>query len=147
MVDTDAEVERIGGASVADLFKYIGEERFRVMEREAVEKIIAEGGDRVVSTGGGLPVWNDNMTRLNGAGRTFYIKRSAEQIAGRLSPYGREKRPKLRGLNDEELVAFMRLNMAEREPFYSRAEVTVNAEELSDDRLVDLIVEIATKDE
>ena len=31
-------------------------------------------------------------------------RRTAEQIARRLSPYGRQKRPRLRGLGDAELV-------------------------------------------
>ncbi len=145
LVDTDAMVEQAGGASVADLFQYVGEERFRAMEREAIEQIIAEGGDRVVSTGGGLPVWGDNMERLNAVGQTFYIRRSAEQIAARLSPYGRQKRPKLRGLNDEELIEFMQRNMAEREPYYSRATVTLDAEMLPDETLVELIAEIVTR--
>lgn len=81
---------------MCDIFHYAGEEYFRKAERGMLEQLIASGDDLVVSTGGGLPVWADNMARMNGAGLTVYIRRSAEQIAARLSPHGRWKRPKLR---------------------------------------------------
>ena len=112
-VDTDNRVEEREGATVSDIFRYEGEERFREVEREVLEEVIREGA-AVVSTGGGLPIWRDNMQRMNQVGTTVYLKRSAENIASRLSPYGRQKRPRLRGLNDEELVAFMREDMGPR---------------------------------
>ena len=56
-VDTDTLVEEQAGASVADVFRYEGEARFREAEREALERAIAAGGEAVVSTGGGLPTW------------------------------------------------------------------------------------------
>ena len=36
--DTDALIERREGASVADVFRYEGEERFREVEREVLKK-------------------------------------------------------------------------------------------------------------
>lgn len=141
-VDTDALVEQAEGASVTDIFRYAGEEYFRLQERAAVERLLAEGGQRVVSTGGGLPCWRDNMERLNGAGTTVYIRRTAEQIVARLSPYGRQKRPRLRGLGDEELLAYMIRNMAEREPFYLQAHHMLDGGHLSDERIVDALVKM-----
>ncbi|MDO5496748.1 MAG: shikimate kinase [Alistipes sp.] len=140
-VDTDAEIERREGASVNDIFRYEGEEYFRKSERRVIEEIIEERADVVVSTGGGLPLWRDNMELMNGAGVTIFLKRSAEQIASRLSPHGRQKRPKLRGLNDEELVAFMRENMLQREPYYKKAQLCIDCVPLSDAELVKKIIE------
>lgn len=139
-VDTDRVVEEQEGASVFDIFHYEGEERFRQIEREALERIIADPAAAVVSTGGGLPVWRDNMARMNEAGTTVYLRRSAEQIARRLSPYGRQKRPRLRGLSDEELVRFMTRDIAEREPFYAQACHTFDCDALSDDDVVEKIL-------
>ena len=140
LLDTDSLIEQREGASVADLFRYEGEGRFREIEREVLDAVIAEYPSAVVSTGGGLPVWGDNMARMNAAGCTVYLRRSAENIAGRLSPYGRRKRPRLRGLSDEELVAFMTRDMALREPFYGEAGLVLDCEGLSDDELVERIV-------
>ena len=130
--DTDALIERREGASVADVFRYEGEERFREVEREVLEQTLA-GTAAVVSTGGGLPVWRDNMARMNAAGFTVYLRREAEQIARRLSPYGR-------GLGDAELVEFMSRDMAAREPFYAQAQLIVDCGELSDDEVVETIL-------
>lgn len=139
-VDTDSLVEEREGASVADVFRYEGERRFREVERAVLDGVIDRGAAAVVSTGGGLPVWGDNMERMNGAGCTVYLRRTAQQIAGRLSPYGRRKRPRLRDLSDEELVAFMECDMASREPFYSRATLVVDCGVRSDDELIDYIL-------
>ncbi len=139
-VDTDKRIEEREGASVADLFYYEGEARFRQVEREVLESIIASPVPAVVSTGGGLPVWRDNMSRLNGAGRTVYLRRSAANIASRLSPYGRQKRPRLRGLEGAELVAFMEQDMAGRAPFYEQAQLTIDCSGLSDDEAVERIL-------
>ena len=73
--------------------------------------------------------------------RQVYIRRSAEQIAARLSPHGRWKRPKLRGLDDRELVEFMSRNMAEREPFYGQAALTIDGGAMSDDEILEFITE------
>ena len=139
-VDTDTLIERMEGASVSDVFRYEGEERFRELEREALERIVARGERVVVATGGGLPTWRDNMARMNAIGATVYLRRPAEQIASRLSPYGRQKRPRLRGLSDAELVAFMTRDMAVRESFYAQAQLTVDCAAMSDDEVVERIL-------
>lgn len=130
--DTDRLVEQAEGATVCDIFRYEGEARFREVERAALDRLIDEGRIGVVATGGGLPAWRDNMERMNGAGLTVYLRRPAEEIARRMSPYGRQRRPRLRGLSDAELVDFMRRDMAAREGFYARARLHVDCALLSD---------------
>ncbi len=139
-VDMDSVIEQREGAAVSDIFHYAGEEYFRQKERAIIEEIGAMTGDYVVSTGGGVPTWEDNMERMNTLGQTVYLRRTAEQIASRLSPHGRQKRPKLRGLNDEELVEFMTKNMAEREPFYSKATHSIECSSYSDEEIIEIIL-------
>ena len=109
--DTDDRIEKQEGADVCDIFHYAGEEYFRKAERGMLEQLIASGDDLVVSTGGGL------------------------------SPHGRWKRPKLRGLDDRELVEFMSRNMAEREPFYGQAALTIDGGAMNDDEILEFITE------
>ena len=139
-IDTDALVEEREGASVADVFRYEGEERFREAERRVLDEVIAAAPFAVVSTGGGLPTWRDNMPCMNAAGHTVYLRRSPERIACRLSPYGRRKRPRLQGLADEQLVAFMRSDMSVREPFYAQASLVVDCDPMSDEELIEYIL-------
>ncbi|MFI3258914.1 MAG: shikimate kinase [Rikenellaceae bacterium] len=141
LVDTDALIEQRAGMSVGEIFDRYGESRFREMEQELVAELVQDGRDRVVSTGGGLPMWGENMEMINRAGETIYIARTAENIASRLSPHGREKRPKLRGLSDEELVEFMAENIAQRDPTYRRAKLVIEAVPMSDYQILETIKE------
>ncbi len=137
-VDTDLKVEQREGAAVADIITNQGEEYFRIVE-QAVLADTAADDDIVVSTGGGLPVWGDNMARIAQLGVSVYLRRSPKNIISRLSPYGRQKRPKFRGLNDEQLLAFMTTHMAEREPVYSRADIVIDCDTMSDNEIIELI--------
>jgi shikimate kinase len=141
-VDTDKRVEESVGASIADIFYYEGEAYFRQAERDTLQSIIAEDASRglVVATGGGMPVWQDNMEWMNRHGVTIYLKRPAEQIISRLTDYGREKRPMFRGKSDEELRVFMTEQMAEREPHYAKAQIMVDCSSMSDADVVEYIV-------
>lgn len=139
-IDTDRVVEQMEGASVADIFYYGGQSYFREAERRALESVVEGSAACVVATGGGLPVWGDNMEWLVEHGLTIYLSRSAEAIMRRLTAYGREKRPMFRGKSDEELLSFMREQMAEREPIYAKARFKVDCSTRSDDEVEDMIV-------
>lgn len=146
-VDMDSIIEEREGAAISDIFRYEGEEYFRQKERALIEVFAAAEDDLVISTGGGVPTWEDNMQRINQIGQSVYLRRTAQQIASRLSPHGRQKRPKLRGLSDEELVAFMTENMAQREPYYALATHTIDCASMSDEELIKTILSIVKHDE
>jgi shikimate kinase len=139
-VDTDNVVEQQVGAPIADIFHYEGEEYFRIAERRAVEGLANEAMDMVIATGGGLPTWRDNMEWMLRSGVVIYLRRTPEQILSRLSAYGREKRPMFRGKSDEELLVFMRQQMTEREVYYNQAHILVDCTMMSDDDVVEYIV-------
>lgn len=143
-LDTDKMVEEAEGAECADIITYAGEEYFRNAERKALEKT-AEQESVVVSTGGGLPIWGDNQQWIAEHGVSVYLKRTPEQILSRLSPYGRQKRPKFRGKSDEELLQFMHSHLAEREPIYERADMVIDCDKVSDYEVVDKLVEFLMK--
>ena len=138
-VDTDTMVEQREGATVADTITYQGEEYFRTVERAVLEDT-ATMENTIISTGGGLPVWGDNMERMKQLGLTVYLRRSPANIISRLSPYGRQKRPKIRGMNDEQLFEFMTTHMAEREPIYSQADVVLDCDKMADNEVIDTIL-------
>lgn len=139
-LDTDKMVEESEGAEVADIITYAGEEYFRKAERKALEQTV-EFENAIISTGGGLPVWGDNQSWIAEHGVSVYLKRTPEQILSRLSPHGRYKRPKLRGLNDEEVLRVMREGIAEREPVYERADIVIDCSQVSDWEIADRLCE------
>ena len=140
-LDTDKMVEEAEGAEVADIITFAGEEYFREAERRALEQT-AEYENVVISTGGGLPIWGDNQKWIEGHGVSVYLQRSPEQIISRLSPHGRQKRPKFRGKSDEELLQFMHEHLAEREPIYLKADIVIDCSTVSDYEIADKLVEL-----
>ena len=139
--DTDKMVEEAEGAAVADIITYAGEEYFREAERRALEQT-AEVENAIIATGGGLPVWGDNQAWIAEQGMSVYLKRTPEQILSRLSPHGRQKRPKFRGKSDEELLQFMHEHLAEREPIYEKADMVIDCEEVSDEEIVEKLSQV-----
>ncbi len=139
--DTDKMVEEAEGAEVADIITYAGEEYFREAEHRALVAT-AEEESAVVSTGGGLPIWGDNQAWIAEHGVAVYLKRTPEQILSRLSPHGRQKRPKFRGKSDEELLQFMHEHLAEREPIYMKADVVFDCSLMSDWEITDRLCEL-----
>lgn len=92
-VDTDKEIEREQGVPVAQIFAERGEEEFRAMETrllaELVEKSDAEKAPRramslVLSTGGGLPLREENRGLLKSLGHVLWLRALPETIVERV---------------------------------------------------------------
>jgi len=82
-VDTDEEIVRHTGVSVATIFEYEGEARFRQRERAVLAKVLAVDG-RVVSTGGGIVLNADNRALIAHRGYVLYLHVDVEQQLLRL---------------------------------------------------------------
>ena len=68
--DTDSDVERVAGKSVAEIFVDDGEPRFRELERDAVVQALA-GHSGVLALGGGAvmdPLTEDELARYRAQG-------------------------------------------------------------------------------
>ncbi len=140
LYDTDKEIVELAGLTVAEIFDSKGEDYFRAQESSMIKSLIDNNINAVISTGGGAPMWGDNMKLMNQAGLTIYLSRTAENIAQRVSVRGREKRPKLRGLSDVELIDFMKKGIAERDERYREAKLVIEADSYTDDMIIDAIV-------
>jgi 3-dehydroquinate synthase len=90
LIDTDAEVERRAGATVAAIFARDGEARFREIEREVVASLAPSGG-AVIATGGGAVVDPENVRRLEQLGSMVLLDAPFETLAERVS--GDARRP------------------------------------------------------
>ena len=129
-VDLDRRVCELAGASdVAEIFATRGEEEFRRLEREAIEGL-ALTENAVVATGGGAPCYGDNMERLMAMGKTVYLKMSPLALRDRLLRV-RVVRPKIVGMSPEELLDYVTELLDQREPYYSRARVVIDCDNIS----------------
>jgi shikimate kinase len=139
LVDTDKIIEEGVGKSVADIFAEKGEGWFRAQERAVLESFANCPENVIVSTGGGMPCKNDNMSLMKQIGITVYLKRTPHNIVSRISEHGRWKRPAIRGMNDEQLLEYINRNLPERELFYSQASLVVECTPLGDEQIIEQI--------
>jgi len=71
-VDLDAEIERDAGRTIPQIFREQGEERFRDLEREALERV-ASGPAAIVACGGGVPLRPENQELIRGTGSAVWL--------------------------------------------------------------------------
>lgn len=136
--DLDHLLEEQAGMSVAEYFSSFGETAFRLAESEIL-KNTAYGEKAVISTGGGLPCFFDNMDWMKAHGTTLYIKLSPKTLSSRLE-HGKEARPLLRDKHGDELVTFIAGKLAERERFYDQAQVIADGLSLTAEKVIELVL-------
>jgi shikimate kinase len=131
--DTDEDVERTAGVSVADIFVVDGEARFRELEAAAVGDALA-GHDGVLALGGGAVLDDDVRRRL--AGHTVvFLDVSISSAAPRIG-FNRD-RPLLLGNPRAQWVRLMEA----RRPLYEEvATVTVDTDGKSADEVADEVL-------
>jgi shikimate kinase len=129
--DMDTIIEEQEGMSVQEIFSLKGEEWFRAKETEVLHQLGEEKDDMVISTGGGVPCFNNNMEFINSTGLSVYLKMSPEALVGRLTRSNKPVRPLLKGKTEKELLEYIRLKLGEREPFYLQSKKIVPAENLT----------------
>ncbi|WP_256001854.1 shikimate kinase [Pedobacter deserti] len=123
-IDLDAEIEKLANESIAGYFDAHGEHAFRELESMLL-KTFNFPPNAIVATGGGTPCYADNMNWMISNGLTIYIEMTPSALAKRLER-GKDKRPLIRNLSQQELISFIQQKLLEREPFYKRAEVVLN---------------------
>lgn len=136
-IDSDSEIETHFGKSIGELFATNGESHFREIEREYIEALDLRD-DFVLATGGGMPCFSDNMERLNRTGTTFYLERSAKELAHRLS-HAKTQRPLIAGLEEDELLSFIENKLLEREDYYRKADVVLSREEQTPEGITSIL--------
>lgn len=127
-VDLDLFIEKEHGKSIPEIFSEKGEEYFRKAEYAALREFDDQSGI-VIATGGGAPCFSDNMDHMLSHGIVVYLKLTPEQLSSRLKG-GKAERPLIMKLNDEELPSYIAGKLNDREPFYSRAHITVQGFDL-----------------
>lgn len=133
-IDTDAEIERVTGKTVAQIFAKDGVTRFRSEEALLVKKLAGREG-LVISTGGGLVLNPENVRLLKENGVLIALTAAPEVIYQRVK--NKKNRPLLlKGDLRERIDSLLK----EREGAYDVAEYTVDTGILSLDEAVEGIV-------
>jgi shikimate kinase len=124
--DLDDLIEEVEGYSVHQLFETRGEDYFRLQEAATLKKMLHKE-NTIVACGGGTPCFFDNMRWMNTNGTTILLKADAPFILRNIKKQ-LGTRPLLRGMNDAEMLFFIENKLVERETFYNKATIILDAQ-------------------
>ena len=122
-VDTDLFVESRYHASISSMIGCCGIDKFRKRERVALLELL-QAEDTLIATGGGLPIWEDNMDRMLAHGLVVYLRSPLDILTERLYSV-RATRPAVAEKTRNEVRDYLEAISEKREPYYSRAHVVV----------------------
>lgn len=131
-IDIDNKIEESTNKSITSIFKQKGEDYYRDLETEAL-KIITKKS--VISCGGGLPLYNNNMELIKQYGTSIYLKASEEEIFSRLHKKTKE-RPLIQNKSDKQLKIYIKDTLIKREKFYSQADYIIDTNNLSEEQVL-----------
>ena len=122
-VELDRRIEQAAGLSLAEVFALHGEDYYRRLEKETLERVLAEsrGAPIVLAAGGGLPTSREAWELLRSRAVTVWLRARPEDHWNRVLRQG-DRRPMT---DHPEAMAELRRLLEQREPLYAEAHHTV----------------------
>jgi XRE family aerobic/anaerobic benzoate catabolism transcriptional regulator len=121
-VELDRRIEQAADMSLAEVFSLYGEDRYRRLEREALEHVIGENRSIVLATGGGIVASPETYALLKQHATTVWLRATPEDHWNRVVRQG-DRRPMA---NHPQAMADLRALLAAREPLYASADRVVD---------------------
>ena len=129
-IDTDKLIEKRNSMSISNIFKTKGELFFRNEETKIIKAII-KLNKTIVSTGGGMPCFNNNIETLNKHGKTIYLDYDIDSLYLRLKDDN--KRPLL---NNKSLKRKIQELLNIRREIYNKCNYTILCKNLNQDEVL-----------
>jgi len=127
--DLDALITEREGRPVTAIFAEQGEAYFRKVETEILHATEAFN-HTLIALGGGTPCFGQNMDWISRNGWSIYLRITVATLLGRLRK-SKDSRPLLAALTDDEMLDYIKRTLEQRRPFYERAHVVLDAENLT----------------
>jgi shikimate kinase len=134
-VDADSEIEAAAGMTIPDIFSTRGEPEFRAGEARVIARLL-ESGPQVLATGGGAFMNEATRAAIAAKGISVWLRAEFEVLMRRIKR--RQDRPLLK-TDDPE--ATLRRLIAERDPVYATAELSVQSRDVPHEKIVEEILE------
>ena len=131
-LDMDALIEERLGMPIANFFAEKGEAAFRQVESEVLADLLKT--DRVVSTGGGVVVYQRNRDLLKQNADNIYLKADFETLYQRIAADKDNRRPLFLNNSKEELREIFQ----ERQAWYEEvASCVLDVTKLSQEEIIE----------
>ena len=121
-VDADTEIEMAAHMTIPEIFAQRGETEFREGERRVIARVLATRAPLVLATGGGAFMNAETRARVKELGISVWLKAEPDVLMRRVRK--RSNRPLLQTADPE---ATLRRMLAEREPVYALADITIQS--------------------
>ena len=131
-VELDRRIEEAAGLTLDEIFALHGEEYYRRLERETLDRVLRDGTPLVVATGGGIVTRADTFAVLRQHALTVWLRADPEDHWNRVVQQG-DRRPMA---DNPEAMAELRRLLSQRRPLYGEAAHTVDTSGLEVDDVV-----------
>ena len=132
LVDSDLAIENKEGLKIPEIFANKGENYFRSLESKFLEEF--KISKCILSTGGGMPFFNENWHLLNNLGTTFFLFHPVNQLVGNIAK-SKISRPLFNENNFRNLYEA-------RLPIYKQSTFTINCENLHQTQIAKKIIRL-----
>jgi len=139
-IDADSEIEKAAGMTIPEIFARHGEPYFRGGEARVIARLL-ESGPQVLATGGGAFMNPDTRALIKLKGVSVWLHADFDVLMRRTGKR-RSDRPLLQ---TEDPAQTLRALLAEREPTYALADLTVQSREVPHEAIVaDMMMALAS---
>lgn len=137
LIDIDKQIEKEQNRTIGEIFEEEGEECFRRMETECLQVLSGSCKNQIISTGGGLPMREENRLLIKKLGCVIFLRVTAETIYERL--YDDTTRPLLQGENPQQRIAEL---LGKRTPIYQNtADIIIDTDDKDFEQILNEIQE------
>ena len=120
-IDADLEIEKAANLTIAEIFQHYGETHFREGEQRVMARLLASG-PAVLATGGGAFMCEETRRACREHGVTIWLKADVPVLLERVRKKG--NRPLI---DDPDPAGVLRRLLAEREPVYALADLSIGS--------------------
>jgi len=133
-VDTDYQIEKEQGCQVTALFSRHGEQYFRTLETELLNRL-EKTTNTVIATGGGILTTPGNINIIKRIGTSVYLKAEIDDLFERVSR--NTKRPLLQTENPMGTLVML---MNQRGHLYQQADCVIETRSQKMGQIVSMII-------
>ncbi|MDI2090575.1 3-dehydroquinate synthase [Commensalibacter oyaizuii] len=121
-IDSDYEIEKTAGCTIADIFEQYGENEFRRLEHQVMRRLVGQS-PAILATGGGAFMHEQTRNLLKEKATTIWLHCDVDTILDRISHH--THRPLLNSGDKREILLNL---MDKRYPVYAKADWIISCQ-------------------